>query len=127
MKRQGDTAEIKFLLMSHEKGYVVSKPFGDNCKYDFIVDTGSELQRVQVKSTTRKGYGYKLMRYECTVCSGTDRSKTSYTKKDVDYIAIYIIPINVWYMIPVEEVTVKTIAVYPDDTKNRYRYSKYKI
>ena len=51
MKNQGDNAELRFMLLNHELGNIVSKPFGDNAKYDLIVDTSTELQRVQVKST----------------------------------------------------------------------------
>lgn len=54
MKQQGDTAELKFMLLNQELGYTVSKPFGDNAKYDLIVDTCMELQRIQVKSTKER-------------------------------------------------------------------------
>ena len=48
----GDVAEAAFLYKAMEMGMVVSKPWGDNARYDFAVDTGKKRLRVQVKSTS---------------------------------------------------------------------------
>jgi hypothetical protein len=109
-------------MLSH----VVSKPFGDNAKYDLIVDTGIELQRVQVKSTGRKDTSGGMDCYSCLVCSGRD-SKSKYSKTDIDYIAIYVIPENTWYKIPVTEVKGKTVKLYPHRNSQRNTYEKSRI
>ena len=126
MKQQGDTAELRFMLLNHELGYTVSKPFGDNAKYDLIVDTGKELQRVQVKSTRRKETSSGMDCYNCLVCSGAD-SKQQYSKEDIDYIAIYVILENAWYKIPISEVKGKTVKLYPHRQSQRNTYEKYRI
>ena len=54
MKTQGDNAELRFMLLSQELGYIISKPFGDNSKYDLIIDNGNDLEKIQIKSTSRK-------------------------------------------------------------------------
>lgn len=126
MKRQGDTAELKFMLLNHELGYIISKPFGDNAKYDLIVDDGFELKRVQVKSTSRKDTSSGMDCYNCLVCSGKD-SKQKYSKVDVDYVAIYIIPEDVWYLIPIDEIGGKTVKLYPHRDSQRNTYEKFKI
>ena len=107
MKHQGDSAELRFMLLNHELGYIVSKPFGDNAKYDLIVDTGNILERIQIKSTSRKDTSSGMDCYNCLVCSGKD-SKYQYTEKDIDYLAVYVIPENAWYKIPVKEIKGKT-------------------
>jgi hypothetical protein len=126
MKQQGDTTELRFMLLNHELGYTVSKPFGDNAKYDLIVDTGKELQRVQVKSTRRKEKSSGMDCYNCLVCSGAD-SKQQYSKEDIDYIAIYVIPEDAWYKIPISEVKGKTVKLYPHRQSQRNTYEKYRI
>jgi hypothetical protein len=126
MKQQGDAAELKFMLLNHELGHIVSKPFGDNAKYDLIVDTGEVLERVQIKSTKRRETAAGMDCYNCLVCSGAD-SKQQYSKKDIDYIAIYVIPENAWYKIPIKEIKGKTVKLYPHRESQRNTYEKYRI
>jgi hypothetical protein len=126
MKQQGDTAELRFMLLNHELGYTVSKPFGDNAKYDLIVDTGDNLERIQVKSTRRKESSSGMDCYNCLVCSGSD-SKEQYSEKDVDYVAIYVTPENAWYKIPIKEIKGKTVKLYPHRKSQRNTYEKYRI
>lgn len=126
MKKQGDNAELRFMLLNQELGYVVSKPFGDNSKYDLIVDTGDELQRVQVKSTSRKDTSSGADCYNCLVCSGV-KSKIKYSEKDIDYIAIYVIPENTWYKIPIQVINGKTVKLYPHRESKKNTYEKFKI
>lgn len=56
-KDVGDETEAKILHRLVSCGYNVSIPFGDNDKYDLIVDDGNSLYRVQCKTgwTTEKG------------------------------------------------------------------------
>jgi hypothetical protein len=126
MKQQGDTTELRFMLLNHELGYTVSKPFGDNAKYDLIVDTGDTLERIQVKSTRRKENSSGMDCYNCLVSSGSD-SKQQYSEKDVDYVAIYVIPENAWYKIPIKEIKGKTVKLYPHRKSQRNTYEKYRI
>lgn len=126
MKQQGDTTELRFMLLNQELGYTISKPFGDNAKYDLIVDTGIELQRIQIKSTRRKETSSGMDCYNCLVCSGAD-SKQQYSTKDIDYVAVYVIPENAWYKIPVKDIKGKTVKLYPHRKSQRDTYEKYRI
>ena len=49
-KDRGDETEAAVLSAFAESGYTVSIPFGDNDKYDLIVDDGTKLHRVQCKT-----------------------------------------------------------------------------
>jgi PD-(D/E)XK endonuclease len=42
-KRRGELAELVFLLIATRMGFAVSKPYGDNERYDFIVDSHRQL------------------------------------------------------------------------------------
>src|SRR5438477_12810869 len=51
-KRQGELSELAFVYKAASLGFIVAKPYGDNERYDFVVDSGQRLWRVQVKSTS---------------------------------------------------------------------------
>jgi len=50
-KDRGDETEARVIQDLIASGHSVSLPFGDNDKYDLVVDDGSELHRVQCKTT----------------------------------------------------------------------------
>src|SRR5438132_4870328 len=50
-KKKGEAAELAFMLKAVSLGFGVAKPWGNGERYDFILDTGTRLWRVQVKST----------------------------------------------------------------------------
>jgi hypothetical protein len=126
MKNQGEETELRFMLLSYEKSFIVSKPFGDNAKYDVIVDDGKSLERIQIKSTSRKDTSSGADCYSCLVSHGRD-SKQQYTKKDIDSVVIYVIPENAWYKIPIEEIKGKTVKLYPHRVPHRESYERYRI
>ncbi|WP_135827754.1 group I intron-associated PD-(D/E)XK endonuclease [Halorussus halobius] len=49
-KDTGDESEVAILQALISAGYSVSIPFGDNDKYDLVVDDGESFQRVQCKT-----------------------------------------------------------------------------
>ena len=79
-----------------KEGLRLAKPWGDSSRYDVVVETGGRFVRVQVKSTANRqpNGGY--------VC-GVHPSPGSalYRRGDFDFLAAYIIPLDVWYIIPV--------------------------
>src|ERR1700690_23863 len=50
-KRTGELSEAAFLLKAQSMGFRVAKPWGDSERYDFILDSGGRLWRVQLKCT----------------------------------------------------------------------------
>jgi hypothetical protein len=62
-KQRGEWAELRFMARASEHGLSISKPWGDSCRYDFIVEHAGKFLRVQVKSTTclkRNSYAYHV-------------------------------------------------------------------
>ncbi len=47
--QQGDLGEAAFVYKAISLGLVVAKPYGNTHRYDFIVEGGSGLWRVQVE------------------------------------------------------------------------------
>ncbi len=114
-KRRGEAAELLFLYRAAALGLIVSKPYGDSAKYDFIVDTAGHLTRVQVKSVAVAQHGA----YRVCGASGS-RNKTPYTAADIDLLAAYIIPEAVWYPIPVSTFAPVTTIWLRPGSKRRF-------
>jgi hypothetical protein len=51
-KRRGELSELAFVFKAASLGFHVSNPYGDSERYDFILDAGHRLWRIQIKSTT---------------------------------------------------------------------------
>jgi hypothetical protein len=125
-KAQGDIAEITFLLKAKKLGLTCLTPYSAITPYDIVVDTGSRLIKVQVKSSntnmTRNGrrYDYK---YKVGLGKGK-HSKTRYNQNEVDIFAVYIIPEDTFYIIPFG--AVRTINIYIHTDKNDHTFSKYR-
>jgi hypothetical protein len=49
-KDVGDRTTLAIMLALHESGYQVSTPFGENTRYDLVLDDGARLLRLQCKT-----------------------------------------------------------------------------
>ena len=49
-REKGNLTEAKILVALLAAGYLVSRPFGEGHKYDFIIDDSVSLRRVQCKT-----------------------------------------------------------------------------
>src|SRR5512141_2856725 len=91
-KLQGELVELRFLTRAAELGLRVSKPYGDSAPYDFLVESGGTVFKVQVKSTS-----YRANKCRAWVCVAHQQG-ARYSRKDVDFIAAYIISEDAWYI-----------------------------
>ena len=91
-KRCGELIEIAFLHKAADMGFAVTKPYGDSEAYDFIVDAGNRLWRVQVKSgSSMVGQAYSVVLITGRVAKKT---KISYTPEQIDILAAYVVPLE---------------------------------
>ena len=125
IKNQGELVELRFYVKAYEQGLIVSKPFGDNAKYDFIIDSGQMRNRVQVKSVGSKDTSSRANRYRIAATYGKDAKKL-YTEKQIDCLAAYVIPLDVWYIIPVTELVSGSLSLFPHREKTKGYYEKYR-
>jgi len=123
-KRMGELSEAAFLLKARTLGLLVSKPWGDSEKYDFVVDFDGELWRVQVKCTGAvHARGYEVQ----AIYGVYGKRKKAYTAKDIDALVVHIQPRDVWYVIPVQAFAPgKNLRFYPDIRCWCARWEKYR-
>jgi PD-(D/E)XK endonuclease len=95
-KRGGEAAEAAFLAAANSLGFGVARIWGDSDPFDFIVHSGPHCWRVQVKSASEK----VLRHYQAK----TWNNRAPYTKQEIDFMVVYIVPCDVWYVLPIEAV-----------------------
>ncbi|HXM19680.1 MAG TPA: group I intron-associated PD-(D/E)XK endonuclease [Terriglobales bacterium] len=127
-KRQGELSEIAFALKAVKLGFRIFQPIGDSRRYDFILDSGQHLWRIQVKSTggvigrQANDRGYIINAYWAS------KGHVPYTADQIDFLVAHVISHDAWYIIPVEAFVPRTcLPLYPaPDSKHVGRYEKYR-
>lgn len=121
-KQKGLNTQLHCISYFSDCGFLVSTPYGDNGRYDLIVDINGHLLRVQVKTaslhydTDNEACGIK---FSCK--SAKINTKESYTKRyskeEIDYFATY------WnykaYVVPVEETSSQKILRFYETKNNQ--------
>jgi hypothetical protein len=120
-KRVGETGQAAFLARALALGFSVSIPWGDSDRYDSVVDLHHGLFRVQVKSATL--YAESRYRVKTTGANGK-----VYTSKEIDFFVGYVVPENIWYIIPVQAIGKrKGIRFYPTTRRqSKAMFEKYR-
>ena len=114
-KERGEWADLCFMERVAGLGMGVSKPLGESSRYDLGVESGGRIWRVQVKSTLyrRRGGEYSLN------VMGPGRKR--YKKGTVDFFAVFVIPIEEWYIIPYEAMGRRlTLHFTPGSKRNQW-------
>jgi len=98
----GQLTEQKCFVKCLEEGYNISKPLFDNARYDFILDTGKKLLRIQVKSSAwnedHTAFSFNGYSQHST---GNGNKRMKYTNKEIDYFMTE--KDGIFYLYPAEE------------------------
>src|SRR3954452_22350631 len=115
-KERGEWAELCFMARAAGMGMGVLKPFGESMRFDVGVLAGGRIARVQVKSTI---YCRRRNEYSLNVMGP---GRKSYKEGTVDFFAVYLIPVDEWYIIPYKGLGKKlTLHFRPDGGRQKYR------
>ena len=112
-KRRGEAAEAAFLARATQLGFGVLLPWGDSRPYDAAVDLGRGLLRVQVKSAGSFNAGY--------VIKTTRVNGRVYTLDDIDFLVGYVVPEEIWYVIPVEALGSRSTIKFRPHSRRRVK------
>jgi len=100
-KQKGNLVELQCISAFYELGYQVSIPYGENSRYDFVVDINNILYKVQVKASHPKK-DQNAIEFSCQSHKSKKNGNTQrkYTPIEIDFFATfyngncYLIPIN---------------------------------
>ncbi|MGV4984544.1 group I intron-associated PD-(D/E)XK endonuclease [Streptomyces sp. NRAIS4] len=115
-KARGELTEVVVLAKLIEYGYSVSLPFGDNCRYDMIVDDGAGLHRVQVK-TARDGGSAGTIEFNTVSVHPISGCKTRYDGQIEAFLA-YHPGSHAFYWVPAAECTGNVFRLRTAPAKN---------
>jgi hypothetical protein len=104
----GDLGEVAFLHKATALGFMVAQPYGMGHPFDFIVQGGRGLCRVQVKATVHMRFGL----YRVNIFRNLGAGRRAYREYEVDFVAVYIIPEDTWYILPVREVADRRVLMF---------------
>lgn len=109
-KAIGDRTTLAVMLALQEAGYALLVPFGENTRYDLVIDDGERLARVQCK-TGRLRQG--AIRFAVCSCYG-HHQRPGNARRDyhgqVDYFAVHCPETSCVYLVPIDELPVRTQA-----------------
>ena len=124
-KVTGERSEAAFLYRASNPvfNFGIAKPWGDSRRYDFILDNGRRLHRIQIKCTE----SIRMQAYETRATYSLGKGRAVYTKDDIDFIAAHVVPLDIWYIIPVEICTPQPmLRFYPHRQAKKMRLEPYR-
>ncbi len=116
-------AEIEFMRRALQKGFRVSKPYGDSDRYDFVLDNGTRLLRMQVKSASKLSQGaYFIASQRCS-----NGVAIPYRIDEIDFLAAYVFPEDAWFIIPVQAFVPRTsLRLFPRERGKAGMFARYR-
>ena len=100
-KQKGILTELQCITAFSELGYHISIPYGENLRYDFVVDINKKLYKIQVKTSSLKENSYLEFATSTSHTNTKGTLNLSYSSEDVDFFATiyenqcYLIPFSV--------------------------------
>ena len=104
---------------SQGDGLRAGEALGESSRYDVGVEWEGRYMRVQVKSTIYKvGHAY--------VCNTRpDNDYRPYTVRQIDFLAAYVIPSNVRYIVPARVATKLKGNIWLSPHKKGHKYERF--
>ncbi len=122
-KLKGEWAELQFMTRALALGLRVARVYGDSARYDFFVDAGGTLSRVQIKSVWRTHNST----YRLASQRGAPRGKVPYRTQELDFVIGYVVPEDAWYVVPARALARRrSFWVYPHRLNSRGRFERYR-
>lgn len=112
-KEIGIQTELLCATKLQSFGCQISIPFGDDCRYDLIVDYNNRLYRVQCKTSHTKDNGAT---YHFNAHSTLWGKKVPYTEDEIDMFATIVN--DRCYLIPIKSCPYKGMTLRTSKTKN---------
>ena len=123
-KTIGTAGEQFFAYRALEEGLHVAQPLGDNLPYDLLVDSGLEILRLQIKTTTTEVEG-KPGKFGFVLQHGGNGS--SYQDGTVDFFGLVVLPLTTIYIVPQSSMNGRVKAyVYPGNTESAGLLERYR-
>lgn len=117
---QGSYAQAAFVKECLERKLEISEPIVDIYGYDYLINISKNTHlKIQCKSVSIPDKRNKNNKtYKINVRHGAQGKAY---KDQFHFMVAFIIPLNLWYIIPIEELNKTTIRVNPFSTNCKYK------
>ena len=119
-KEKGDRSTLVVMLVLKACGFTLSQPFGENTRYDLLVDDGTRLIRLQCKTgQLRNG----AVLFNSCSCHGHQRDPAQVRRSyrgEIDCFGVYCPETRGVYLIPVDICGIHT-TLRVDGPRNNQR------
>ena len=109
-KRIGDRTTRAVMLALSAQGHEVALPFGENTRYDLIVDRSGRLSRVQCKTGRLRDGTVRFATSSTYAHLPSPRELRRHYLGQIDEFAVYCPETNSVYLIPISEVQTRASA-----------------
>ena len=118
----GDRTTLAVMLALRQAGLAILVPFGENTRYDLVIDDGLSFARVQCK-TGRLRQG--AVRFAVCSCYG-HHFRPGNARRDyqgqIDYFGVHCPETSRVYLVPITDLPVRTqAALRVEPTRNRQK------
>ena len=115
-KSRGEVIEAAVLAELMDNGVSVLTPFGENHRYDFVIEVAEQFYKLQCK--TARDEGDKIVfSTRSTRPRGTGYSTQDY-EGDIDYFVTTTSLCDETYLVPVEDASKNEMVLRTEPTKN---------
>lgn len=122
-KALGERSQAIIMFKLLEAGYNVLTPYGDNTRYDLVIeDAERKFWRIQCKTGWIEGDGAYIEFATSSSYYHTRAGRTGYGRKDyqgqIEYFAVYCPATEKVYLVPIEHVGTSSAMLRLLPTKN---------
>lgn len=122
-KAIGERSQAHIIARLLEVGYNVLTPYGDNQRYDLVIEDGDgQFWRVQCKMGWLESDGAYIEFKTASTHYRTKEGKTDHGRKDyrgqVEYFAVYSPDVRQVYLVPIDHVGTNNSFLRLTPTKN---------
>jgi hypothetical protein len=106
-KSVGDRSTLAVMLALQRAGHILLMPFGENTRYDLVIETGTGFARVQCKTGRLRGGAVRF-----AACSSyAHHSNPSLTRRDyvgeIEFFGVYCPDTGGVYLVPIADAPVR--------------------
>jgi PD-(D/E)XK endonuclease len=120
-KDVGDRTTLAVMLALRERGYGVAVPFGENTRYDLVLDDGTQLMRVQCKTGRLRFGAVEFATASSYAHHPNEKPTQRHYRGQVDSFAVYCRATAGVYLIPIGDLPLDRAYLRVDPPRNGQR------
>ncbi len=120
-KDVGDRTTLAVMLALHAAGYQVSTPFGENARYDLVLDDGATLLRLQCKTGRMRFGAVEFATASSYAHHPNEKPTQRHYQGQIDAFAVYCRETGGVYLIPIEDLPLDRAYLRVQEPRNGQR------